>query len=205
MKKMLAYLMVAGMAVSSAQAALQIYWSGFGGFVHTDMSPMYPDNTPLNGSYLAQLIFTPDAFKADAWLNGAVDPGSNEVILDSVVITNPGDEYGPLNAQSYAGAWLGAGYVYARVFDLGSDNAATIIAGSWYYSGPLLAAVDQSDPLVEQTYDINTGTADAMFPGQGFAGFETDVLNQQVVPEPTVLALAALGLGVVAVRRFRRS
>lgn len=205
MKKMVAYLMAAGMAVSSAQAALQIHWSGPDGFVHTDMSTMYPDSTPLNGSYLAQLIWTPDAFKADAWIGGAVDPGSNEVIIDTAVLTNPGDAYGPLSPQGYAGAYPGAGYVYARVFDLGSDNVATIVAGSWYYSGPLLATVDQSDPSIDQVYNIHQGTADAMFPGQGFDGFGTDVLNQQVVPEPSVLALAALGLGVVAVRRFRRS
>lgn len=205
MKKMLAYLMVAGFALSSAQAALQVQWRGLDGFVHTDMSTLFPDSTPGNGSYLAQLIWTPDAFKADAWLNGAVDPGSNEQILGSVVINNTGDQYGALPQQNYVGSFPGAGYVYARVFDIGSDNTATIIAGSWYYSGPLLAATDEANPIIYQVYNIHQGTADAMFPGQGFDGFGTDVLNQQVVPEPSVLALAALGLGVVAVRRFRRS
>lgn len=205
MKKMLAYLMVAGMAASSAQAALQVQWSGLEGFVHTDMSTLFPNSTPGNGSYLAQLIWTPDAFKADAWLNGAVDPGSNEQILASAIVNNLGDEYGPLEAQNYAGAFPGAGYVYARVFDLGSDNIATIIAGSWYYSGPLLATVDQADPLIQQDYIIHQGTADAMFPGQGFDGYGTDVLNQQVVPEPSVLALLGLGALGLGYRRFRRS
>lgn len=205
MKKMLAYLMVAGLALSSAQAALQVQWRGLDGFVHTDMSTIFPDNTFGNGQYLAQLIWTPDAFKADAWLNGAVDPGSNEVILQSATITNPGDAYGPLNQQVYVDVFPGAGYVYARVFDIGSENPANIVVGSWYYSGPLLAAIDEANPIIFQSYNIHQSTADAMFPGQGFDGFGTDVLNQQVVPEPSVLALLGLGALGLGYRRFRRS
>ncbi|MCZ7592758.1 MAG: PEP-CTERM sorting domain-containing protein [Kiritimatiellae bacterium] len=204
MKKIAAMLLAGGLAMSSAQAGLQVQWEGLDGFVHTDMSTIFPSATFGDGQYLAQLIWTPDNFIADAWIGGAVDPGSNEVIIDSASILNPGDVYGPLPAQNYAGLFVG-GYIYARVFDVGSDNPANITVGSAYYAGPLVLAVDNADPGVNQVYNIHQSTADAMFPGQGFDGFGTDVLNQQVVPEPTVLALAALGLGVVAVRRFRRS
>lgn len=204
MKKLAAMILAGGLAVSSAQAALQVEWSGLEGFVHTDMSPIFPSNTFGDGSYLAQLIWTPDNFIADAWIGGAVDPSSNEVIIDSGIVLNPGDEYGSMNAQFYAGAFSG-GYIYARLFDVGSDNAANIVVGSAYYAGPLVLAVDNADPIVNQVYSIHQGTADVMFPGQGFAGFQTDVLNQQVVPEPSVLALLGLGALGLGYRRFRRS
>ena len=188
MKKIIA-LMVSMTVVSASYGALQINWSGQDGFVRNDgVTPMFDGNV---GSYLAQLIWTPDATAAPAFIGGGVT--GSEVILDTAVMTFAGDEYGPLFPQDTVAPYA-AGNIYVRVFDVGSDNAANITAGSWYYAGPLVSGVQQTDPTVVQVYNIHTGSG-------GFDGFGTDVLNQQVIPEPSVFAMLGLGGLVLMIRR----
>ena len=184
---------------SSAFADLQVIWSGLDGFVRADGSTPILDGGGAN-AYLAQLLWTPDAFIAPASVGGAVGPGSNEVILQTHVVTHAAaGDFGLLFSQNFAGAFPGAGFVYARVFDVGSDNTANIVEGMDYYAGPLLAAVDESDPSINQFYNIHSGS------GPFEPSFQTDELNLQVVPEPSVFALLGIGGLMLALRRrFRK-
>jgi hypothetical protein len=199
MKKAIAILAVV-MISGVSQGALQVLWSGLDGFLRSDDGftvTLPQDGTPLldgGGSYLAQLLFTPSGTIAPAF-PGGVASGDN-VVLDSVVVNFFGDEYGGLPGQSYAGAF-NPGFVFARIFDVGSD--VSIGPGDWYYDGWLLAAVDESDPSVFQSYVIHQGTAND-------PTFNTDILNLPVIPEPSVFALMGLGgLFLMIRRRFIKS
>ena len=186
-------LLVFAFAIVSSYGALQVQWSGADGFVRADgTTPLADGFTPGEEVYLAQLIFSPSGVISPAFLGGTAT-GDNQV-LQNVNILASGDEYGPLNAQNFTGPFS-AGQVFVRVFDVGSTNPGDITAGMFYYDGPLVTGVDQSDDLsVFQPYNANTGTA-------GFAGFNTDVLNQQVIPEPSVFAMLGLGGLVLMIRR----
>lgn len=161
-------------------------------------------NVAVNPSQEAvgQLVFTPDATVGDALAGGAAS--GNDMVLGSFVFSGLGGGDHPVDpnwgafttAISYQGPYLGDGFVFARTFE---TTQPSIAPGTWYFDGPLLATVDldPGPPLpVSQSYQQNLNT----LPG-GFG----DELNKVVVPEPSTLVLAGLGLLVMARRRRRAS
>jgi hypothetical protein len=187
---LLSFIVVSIFVQSSNAQFLNIEWSSDAGFVRADgVTELL---APGTAAY-AQLIWTPSGIAAAAFPGAGV--GGDNVVLDTVVIpyleADPYGSFDPVFTQiSFA-----SGFVFARVFDRGSDNLASIVAGSAYYQAPLLANVS-SDELTYQEYNINSGTAN-------IPGFNTDVLSLVVIPEPSVMALLGLGGLMLAIRRQR--
>ncbi|MCO5045840.1 MAG: PEP-CTERM sorting domain-containing protein [Kiritimatiellae bacterium] len=197
MKKSIALAVIFGAAASlSAHAYLYVNWSTPAGFTMNDgVTPI------LSGGQtgLVQLVFSPDATPGLAQVGGAAD---GDIILDQREISEAslggGDTWGLFFSELYGPNPDMVGSVYIRMFQ-GGTSIGNVSAGDWYFTSALL------------TIEINPGPPNtaqdlvALAAGTGPGDMGTAILNQQVVPEPTTLALAALGvLGVVA-RRFRRS
>jgi hypothetical protein len=197
MKKGLLGLVVSILISSQSFADLQVTWSGLDGFVRSDGVTPIGDSIGVGDPiYLAQLLFTPSGTISSA-LPGGLASGDNTV-LDAVVVNHAGDDYGFLPFQNYSGSFS-PGFVFARVFDVGSDNSLNIIPGMYYYDSSTLAGVDESDPSIFQAFNIHSGS------GPFEPSFQTDQLNLQVVPEPSVFALLGIGGLMLALRRrFRK-
>lgn len=132
----------------------------------------------------------------------ASNSGSGYVSGDDVVVSTRNI---PVGGGTY-GEWLysiaGQSAPFANVGTLydGSTfyqrviGTASPVVGDWYYNSPKLVAIDSSILGFDQNYDGNTDSVN-----QG------DALNIQIVPEPSSMALLAIGLGVVALRRKFRS
>lgn len=194
MKKLIA-IMYSIVAISAtSHGFLYVNWSGPSGFTMSDgVTPLVPD--PAGA--LVQLIYSPDNIAGDA-LPGGIPTG--DTILEEQVITeaSTGNPYGAGFSYLYGPAADLVGYLYIRVFEAGT-SPGVVPVGAFYYTGPIFTAVvNPGPPNVPNS--INAGPA-----GGGDGDYGTFRLTQQVVPEPSVLALAALGAAVVAVRRFRRS
>ena len=194
MKKLLTAIIASVSLACAANAALNIQWSAVDGFVKSDGSTPLLDGT---GNTVAILIWSPSgAFYNTDLLAGSHTIG-DEVILGPVVTIeyNAADPYGFVPAQNYSGAFA-PGFIYARIFDEGTTaNPATVTPGLWYYQGPIVAAIDNNTPETPDSYNMHTSSA-------GFDGFQTDVLNRQVViPEPSTLAFLGLGGLALALRR----
>jgi hypothetical protein len=194
-KKVLVATVMLAMGLNS-NAALQVAWNAVDGFVRSDgvtgIGTGISNGDPI---YLAQLLFTPSGVVSSVLPTGT--PTGDNVVLDSVIVNNVGDDYGFLPNQNYTGSFS-PGFVFARVFDVGSDNTSNIDPGFFYYDSPTLAAVDESDPSIFQAFNIHSGS------GPFEPGFQTDQLNLEVVPEPSVFALLGIGGLMLALRRRLR-
>ena len=191
MKKVIASLVILGSF--SAYANMQILWSGTEGFVRNDGNPIGTGFAEGASVYLAQLLYSPSGIQSGV-MPGGLAMGDNEVI-STIIVPNAEEDFAPLQANSHNEPFR-AGFIFARVFDAGSFDSVNIIGGMFYYDGPTAAIVQQSDPSVVQAYSIHTSSA-------GIPGFETDILNLQVIPEPSVMALLGLGGLMLAIRRQR--
>lgn len=178
----------------SANAFLYVAWNGFSGFTMSDgVTPWVPDPS----SALVQLIYSPDAIAGDPLPGGAA---TGDTILDEQMVTEAmvGNPYGAGFSFIYGPDTDLVGFLYVRVFEAGT-SPGVVPVGAFYYTSPLYATVNNPGPPTPPN-DVSAGDA-----GTGDGDFGTYRLTQQVVPEPSVIALAALGAAVVAVRRFRRS
>lgn len=193
MKKIVLAVIAAGMMITNASAFLYINWSAYPGIVTPSNDPLFPD---LTTPALFQLIFTPDAIVGDALPGGAVD--GNDVVLQEQVITAGdlgGDFWATTSSWIYGPETYQVGYVYVRVFEAGT-GIGNVPVGALYFTGILYSTVDNpAGPVPPEFVDLGPG---------GTGPYGEYALNQTVVPEPSVIALAALGTAVVAVRRFRR-
>lgn len=196
MKKIIFAGLVAALIAATSHANIVVQWSGVEGFVKNDGS------TPLlngGGDTVAILVFSASgSFWNTPLLAGSHTVG-DEVILGSVasITYDAIDPYGFVPVQN-VNEPFNTGFIYARIFDEGTtSDASSVTAGLYYYQGPSVATVNNADPTAPDQYNMNTGSA--LIPG-----FNTDVLNRQVVvPEPSVLAFLGLGgLALAARRRF---
>lgn len=211
MKSIKQALLIAGIMslAGMSQAGLSVRWYvGYGMYPHgaADIT----SGTPGTGvaavnSVIWQLVYAGSDNIANAvnlansgtgW-NGGDDivlasrttPAGGDASFDEWLFNaNPGS-LSPTENASYT-----SGFVFVRVF-----QSAAPAGGEWYYNSPTLALqnIDLTDPSrVAQNLDANPLSGDA----QGNA------LNQQiaVVPEPSTIMFAALGLGLVAIRRVRK-
>lgn len=196
MKKIICTSMLAAFMAVSSYASIVVQWSGVDGFVKNDGS------TPLlngGGDTVAILVFSASGSFWNTPLLAGSHVVGDEVILGSVasITYNPADPYGFVPVQNVNEPFA-AGFIYARIFDEGTTSDPTSVnAGLYYYQGPSVATVNNTDPTAPDQYNMNTGSA-------AIPGFNTDVLNRQVVvPEPSVLAFLGLGgLALAARRRF---
>jgi len=130
---------------------------------------------------------------------GGLASGDNVILAEAVHdATDPGNPYLGTFAHIYEGTYL-PGFVFVRVFQ-GGTGIGLAAVGDYYGDGQVLATINNAGgaqpPDFVEYGPLQGGTGD-------FGTWRLE--NQVVVPEPTTLALAALGvLGVVA-RRFRRS
>ena len=191
----------------SVQADLFVAWRASGGFVPNRAATggsvdegvgILDASVNPAGEALAQLIFTPDLSIDPPTASGAAT--GNDVVLVSLNFSRSGGDH-PVgnpyadfnNAFTYSGAFT-AGWVYARIFGAGQ---AQIAPGTGYYDGPLLATEDKDPgpPLpIPQNYEQNQNTLPS-----GFG----DELILVVVPEPSTLLLAGMGI-VLLVRQKKR-
>lgn len=198
MKKILfTLIMLSGM--SAANAALYVSYSDLSGVTMNDgVTPILDASVDASQIALVQLIWTSDGVQDLATIGGGVS-GANE-ILDQQNISAAllGNDYAANFAFLVGPSPDRVGSLYVRIFQ-GGTSVGNVDVGDWYYTGILNpVVVNPGPPSVAD--DVNLGPL-----GAGTGDFGTYSLNQQVVPEPTTLALAALGvLGLVA-RRFRRS
>jgi len=181
---------------SVAQANINVQWQGFDGFLQDGDALGILE--PISGlTALAQLIYTPVNSYGDndaSLLGGGVVAGQQ--ILDTYVITDSGgsDPYGTFGPEFYNDTFQ-AGFIFVRVYNggTGNDPANQIVAGTWYYNGPIVATINNVT-INPDLYNANGANVSPTF-GIG------DVLNLQVVPEPTTFALLGIGGLVLAIRR----
>jgi hypothetical protein len=94
---------------------------------------------------------------------------------------------------NYAG-----GYVYIAAFEYPyatyQGNPGTVPAGTYYGVGPAVGPATQQfpDPATIDDYGANLTPASPI------------TTNQQIVPEPTTMALFGLGIVVIALRKLRK-
>jgi len=128
-------------------------------------------------------------------------PWGTEYLLDSgqgsFGIYNPGATSQGFYSDSLVPGSITAGYVYSRIF---SAVGALDQANTWFFQSanvetPALPIWDTADPENQNLLEhISTSKSSGTF-----------TYDQQLVPEPGTIALFALGLMTVGLRRFRRS
>ena len=194
MKKLMLMGVVGCLCAGVASADIFVRFDGLSGFYRSD------DTTLLLAEQgggpeqaLVQFIYTPNM---DYTPNGTVQAGNvdaDEVILHSFTMDDTtNNDWASFTVTDPSSDAFAAGWVYARIFDVGTATAGDVAADEWYYDSPLYATVDNN------TVNPTVLDAQGASPSGAFAG--ADFLYKQV-PEPATFALMGLGGLALAIRR----
>lgn len=160
------------------------------------------DTFDLPAGALYQLIWTPSLPVYNPAYGYSVynplsptDVGPSEKLLGSWFSSTLGivDTVGAVGdsvAQGLANDGLVSGYVYTRVFNVGSPTVGDYFNVGGLTGGPL-GDQSQANPPASDTSDVAAG--------------DLFTLSIQIVPEPSVLAFLGIGAALVGIRRMRRS
>jgi len=201
MKKILSLMLVL-MANCSLQAGTSVDWYDGAGFYPHGAADV-TSATPGTGIAASQAVIWQLIWAGGNNAIDIVDTGNSAggyVYNDDVVLATRNV---PANDPTYTEWVYGtagqfslfqSGTTYAGVFYQRVLSSTTPSVGDWYYNSPTLAAVNWT-----------SGDPDQVFDGNSNPSLGGDAMNVQIVPEPSSMALLAIGLGVVALRRMRRS
>ena len=130
-------------------------------------------------------------------LNPLTPTGAGEVVLATKASSGDGYwNFGVGNYEAAMGTYVG-GYVYQRVFNVSVGD--TPVAGVNQYGESVEASAQLVDAsAVPAPAPIGSYLWDSSVSGGGY------VMSVIAVPEPTTIALAFAGLGLLVVRRFRK-
>jgi len=194
MKKTLMIIgLMAGIAASSNAGNNVTVGAANGFFLSNDTTGLLE----LSPNGWVQLIYFSTGSASTQVLPGGTI-GANETILAQFAIQNGNgsDQYGSFTydftSPQTAGSW------YARVFAGGSSTTGAsgdnIIVGTYYYQSSVFAVLNNTTPETPDIQSVHGNNNSTSFPG-------ADIVNFQVVPEPTVLAFIGIGGLALAVRR----
>ncbi len=194
MKKLLLVVLGSLVIGTASHASITVNWFAGGGVESPFDGDTSGNDMPIG--LFVQLIWTSAGGYSPFDDNDPLSVDSGFVVLDTFTDPNGGafstsgtynDGVGVLTGVSEA--QLLAGSLYLRVF---SDNAPAV--NDWWGQGPIVGGLLDQDPSPTTPNFVDLTDGDNPYSSW-----------TQIVPEPSVLALAGLGAALVAIRRFRRA
>lgn len=201
MKKFVSLVAALIIGATAAHATIQVLWQSVDGVLD-------PLGNPLPAGSLVQLLWSATDPSGSLGVNPSDITGNfggAQVVWTSTTPFNVAiDGSSGLIPEGDLGVsepTLLAGYVYVRVF----SSAAPVI-GDYFAITSIANPLGDMDPVSGGPVPTQVDLSDNL-DGNPFSGIGTNPQLDwvQIVPEPSVLALAGLGALLVAVRRFRRS
>lgn len=215
--------LVAGGAVADISIVLN---TDLGALMIHNGGTTYPDNALPSGSMIQVIWSTVNAYagsgtpfaQSDAQGNNIVQPsmiGSGYYLLwtgYTPVSANPGtiesgadiDGNFDYDNADVGGNNINSGYLYVRIFEAADPALGTWYASSQIYNTSTFAVrpPPPGDPIPAATFvDVCDSAPSAIEEG---GGFWNQANHGQVVPEPSTMALALAGVGLLIYRRFRK-
>lgn len=184
---------LSGLFAMTTQADVNIAWAHPNGYY--DNMDVGESVAAAGGDLYAILIWTPDGNVGMPEVGNLA--GGGNMVSSGLLVSDFGGaaDYGwGASVNIAAPNFDPLGFVVSRVFQANSAAAADMV-DVWYYDSAAIALLDKGPADGPQIVDANrnssaNGVGDAISTGQ-------------VVPEPSTLALLALGLGTVLFRRRR--
>lgn len=219
MKKMMIVLLACLMASAGVVVAdISINLTCATGAMLIHNGTVYPGDQLAAGSMIQLIWSLANAYTASGNPVSQTDAQGNTIVQPTLFSPStyllwtgyiPGSSWGAdldgtfdYDNADVGGNNVNAGYVYARVFDSANPSE-----GSWYASSLIYntAGFAQATNVPKPTPDqVEMADGPGSTFDEGAGGYYLPLNQGQVVPEPTTLALALAGLGLLVYRRFRK-